>query len=168
MTVFSWFAFTLVTTPIVAVSGNPNGIKIPAVFVSLASGEVLKKYVNNPDMELWIIPTFVNSAWSILAISFICLLAISAVLGTCFFVRRHSIRQERPRDQNVHAFHGMSSQLVRAMPSLVFTTASEDSCTSMICAICLEDYSVGDKLRVLPCRHSEFTFSLQHIMLCLE
>lgn len=140
----------------IVVAGNPAGIKIHAVFVAKASGEMLRKYSGLPDMELWIIPTFENSAWSIMAISFICLLAMSAVLATCFFVRRHRIRREQPRAPHVREFHGMSSRLVKAMPSLIFTSVSEDNCTSMTCAICLEDYNVGEKLRVLPCRHSKF------------
>uniref|UniRef100_A0A5B7AEF7 RING-type domain-containing protein n=1 Tax=Davidia involucrata TaxID=16924 RepID=A0A5B7AEF7_DAVIN len=104
-------------------------------------------------MELWIIPGFESSAWSIIAISFISLLAMSAVLATCFFVRRHRIRRERPRASHVREFHGMSGRLVKAMPSLIFTAALEDNCTSRTCAICLEDYNVGEKLRILPCHH---------------
>ncbi|PKA64767.1 Putative RING-H2 finger protein ATL36 [Apostasia shenzhenica] len=138
---------------LVSMAGSPSGIHIHAVFVSKASGEVLKKYTGRTDVELWIIPTFENSAWSIMAISFISLLAMSAVLATCFFVRRHRIRREQPRPSNVREFHGMSSQLVKAMPSLIFTSVLEDNCTSRTCAICLEDYSVGDKLRILPCSH---------------
>lgn len=138
---------------LVAMAGSSTGIKIYSVFISKASGEVLKKYAGLPGIDLWILPTFENSAWSIMAISFISLLAISAVLATCFFVRRHRIRRERPRPSRVREFHGMSSRLVKAMPSLIFTTVLEDNCTSMTCAICLEDYSVGEKLRILPCRH---------------
>ncbi|KAK9109938.1 hypothetical protein Sjap_017998 [Stephania japonica] len=138
---------------LVAMAGTSAGIKIYAVFVSKLSGETLKKYVGRTDVEIWIIPTFENSAWSIMAISFISLLAISAVLATCFFIRRHRIRRERPRSARVREFHGMSSRLVKAMPSLIFTTVLEDNCTSRTCAICLEDYSVGEKLRILPCCH---------------
>jgi E3 ubiquitin-protein ligase RNF13 len=116
---------------------------------------------------LWIIPTYENSAWSIMAISFISLLAMSAVLATCFFVRRHQIRRDRARMPQAREFHGMSSQLVKAMPSLIFTKVQEDNCTSSTCAICLEDYTVGEKLRVLPCRHSMYLSHLYIKQICL-
>eukprot|EP00262_Sarcandra_glabra_P020313 TRINITY_DN801_c1_g1_i1.p1 TRINITY_DN801_c1_g1~~TRINITY_DN801_c1_g1_i1.p1 ORF type:complete len:328 (-),score=6.83 TRINITY_DN801_c1_g1_i1:293-1276(-) len=134
-------------------AGNPEGIKIHAVFVSKASGRTLSKYAGSTDTELWIIPTFENSAWSIMAISFISLLAMSAVLATCFFVRRHRIRRERSRASRMREFHGMSSRLVKAMPSIIFSSVLEDNCTSRTCAICLEDYNVGEKIRILPCLH---------------
>lgn len=143
---------------LVAMAGTSAGIKIHAVFVSKASGEMLKKYAGSIDMELWLIPSFENSAWSIMAISFISLLAMSAVLATCFFVRRHRIRRERPQSSRVREFHGMSRRLVKAMPSLIFTAVLEDNCTSRTCAICLEDYTVGEKLRILPCRHKFHAF----------
>ncbi|XP_062227254.1 receptor homology region, transmembrane domain- and RING domain-containing protein 1-like isoform X2 [Phragmites australis] len=138
---------------LVSMAGSSSGIHIYAVFVSKASGEVLKKFSGHSDVEVWILPAFENSAWSIMAISFISLLAMSAVLATCFFVRRHRIRRDQPRIPEVREFHGMSSQLVKAMPSLIFTEVQEDNCTSSMCAICLEDYNIGEKLRVLSCRH---------------
>ncbi|KAJ8557832.1 hypothetical protein K7X08_004598 [Anisodus acutangulus] len=138
---------------IIAMAGTSTAVKILAVFVSKASGEALTKYAGDTCMEVWIIPSLENSAWSIMATSFISLLAMSAVLAMCFFVRRHHIRRERPRASRVREFHGISSRLVKAMPSLIFTSVVEDNSTSVTCAICLEDYIVGDKIRILPCRH---------------
>lgn len=137
-------------------AGSSSGIDIYAVFISKTSGEVLKQYSGQSDAQVWIISTRDNSALSIMAISFTALLAMSAVLATCFFVRRHQMRRDRARIPAAREFHGMSSQLVKAMPSLIFTKVQEDNCTSSTCAICLEDYSVGEKIRVLPCRHSMF------------
>ncbi|XP_057805311.1 receptor homology region, transmembrane domain- and RING domain-containing protein 2-like isoform X6 [Salvia miltiorrhiza] len=141
------------TSDLVAMAGNPVGININAVFVSKVSGETLAKYAGASDLQLWIVPSYENPSWSIIALSFISLLGVSAVLATCFFVRRHRFRSERPLAPRVREFHGISSRLVKAMPSLIFTAVLEDNCTSQTCAICLEDYSVGEKLRVLPCRH---------------
>ncbi|XP_073043638.1 receptor homology region, transmembrane domain- and RING domain-containing protein 2-like [Primulina eburnea] len=138
---------------LVAMAGNSAGVKINAVFVSKASGETLAKYAGAVDTEIWISPVYENSAWAIMAISFISLLAMSAVLATCFFIRRHRIRRERPQAPRVREFHGMSRRLVKAMPSLNFTAVLEDNCTSSTCAICLEDYNIGEKLRILPCSH---------------
>lgn len=144
---------------LISMAGNSAGIKIHAVFVSKVAGEVLTKYADFTDMELWIYPSFENSAWSIMAISFICLLVISAVLATCFFVRKHRIRRGRSRAASgVKDFHGMSSNTVNAMPSVIFTSVLEGNCTSRTCAICLEDYSVGERLRILPCRHQFHVF----------
>ncbi|GFP81297.1 receptor homology region transmembrane domain-and ring domain-containing protein 2 [Phtheirospermum japonicum] len=143
---------------LVAMAGHSSAITINAVFVTKVAGEILAKYAGADDIELWLSPSYENSVWSIMAMSFISLLAMSAVLATCFFVRRHRIRRERPRAPSVREFHGISSRLLKAMPSLIFTAVLEDNCTSQTCAICLEDYSVGEKLRILPCRHKFHAF----------
>ncbi|XP_042057521.1 receptor homology region, transmembrane domain- and RING domain-containing protein 2-like [Salvia splendens] len=141
------------TSDLVAMAGNPVGININAVFISKVSGETLARYAGTADLQLWIVPSYENPSWSMIALSFISLIGVSAVLATCFFVRRHRFRSERLLAPRVREFHGISSRLVKAMPSLIFTAVLEDNCTSQTCAICLEDYSVGEKLRVLPCRH---------------
>lgn len=131
------------------------GINIKAVFVTKVCGETLAKYAGAAGMQLWIVPSHQNPPWCLIPLSVISLLAISALLATCFFVRRHRFRTETPLGPRVREFHGISSRLVKAMPSLIFTAVLEDNCTSQTCAFCLEDYNVGEKLRVLPCRHSK-------------
>ncbi|KAJ3681526.1 hypothetical protein LUZ60_016015 [Juncus effusus] len=143
--------------PLVSMAGSSTGIHIYAVFISKSAGQTLTRYANRTDIDTWLIPTFENSAWSLIAISFISLLAMSAVLATCFFVRRHRVRRERPVGGE-REVGGMGSERVREMPSVVFSLDGEGKekemyCTGFTCAICLEDYCVGDRLRVLPCRH---------------
>ncbi|XP_023755729.1 receptor homology region, transmembrane domain- and RING domain-containing protein 2 [Lactuca sativa] len=131
---------------------DPGGIHIHVVFVSQSTGLKLQEYVGVKEIKVLFVESYENSAWSIMAVSFISLLAMSAVVASCCFVRRHRIRRNRPRGR-VREYHGMSSQLVKAMPSLEFTEDLEDNCTSATCAICLDDYNVGDKIRILPCSH---------------
>ncbi|KAI8003881.1 hypothetical protein LOK49_LG08G01798 [Camellia lanceoleosa] len=138
---------------LLTMAGFSARIKIHAVFVSKASGKVLTKYAGVSNMELWITPSSLYSGWSIVAAFFISFLGMLAALATCFFVQRYSIRQETPRASHVCGFYGMSKRHVKAIPSIIFTADVEDNCTSATCAICLEDYSVGEKLRILPCHH---------------
>ncbi|KAI4321189.1 hypothetical protein MLD38_034602 [Melastoma candidum] len=113
---------------LVAMSGSSARIKVNAVFVSRSSGDSLKEYAGSTDVELLILPSSIYSAWQ-------------------------RIRLESPQVHHDREFHGMSIRLVNAMPSHVFTSDLEYNSTSQSCAICIDDYTVGEKLWILPCRH---------------
>ncbi|KAL1196053.1 Receptor homology region, transmembrane domain- and RING domain-containing protein 4 [Cardamine amara subsp. amara] len=138
---------------LVSMAGNPSGVFIYATFVSKATGEILKEYVGRTEFKVWFIPSFETSAWSIMAISFISLLAMSAVLATCFFVRRHRVRRRRIVAYGGHEFPRMAKEALRLMPVTIFNGVCGEASTSSLCAICIEDYRIGDKLRILPCNH---------------
>lgn len=137
-------------------AGNSSGVHIHGILITKASGEVLKGYVGRAEMKLWLIPGFGYSPWSIMAITFISLLAISAVLATCFFVRRHRItRRVRDLPYGGQGLSRMPRNILQSMPTEVYTGVLEEGSTSFTCAICIDDYSVGEKLRILPCKHSK-------------
>lgn len=135
---------------LVTMSGNGFGIEIPAVFVSKQAGDILLQYVGDTNAQLYMLPAFENTAWSVMAVSVISLLAVSAVLSTFFFVRRHRLRRNGSRYLPREPV-GLSSGEVKALPITIFSVV--DNANPETCAICLEEYANGEKLRVLPCKH---------------
>ncbi|MCO5591980.1 hypothetical protein L7F22_045973 [Adiantum nelumboides] len=134
---------------LVTMSGNGFGIEIPAVFVSKEAGYVLSQFVNDKDVRLYMLPALETSAWSVLAVSSISLLTFSAVLSTFLFVRRQRLRRASLRllqDPNK-----LSADEIKALPIIAYS--QKDVTTLDTCAICLEEYAAGDKLRILPCNH---------------
>jgi len=119
---------------LVSMARNSDGVTIHAVFVSKVAREMFLKHVGDPNMEFWLVPSYENTAWSVMAIAFLFLLAICAVLATCCFVRRHRLRHVGHRSR-VWEFHGMSGRLVKALPSMIFSSVVDDNCTSETCAI---------------------------------
>ncbi|XP_010477527.1 PREDICTED: receptor homology region, transmembrane domain- and RING domain-containing protein 3-like [Camelina sativa] len=132
-------------------AGDSDGIYIQAVFVMKEAGETLKKYAGLAETEVRLVPDSEDSVWSLYAtIALILSLATFGVVVACVFVYRCCTTHSN----SISQFNGMSSRKVKAMPSVTFSTcAKEDTTTGSSCAICLEDYNVGDKLRVLPCGH---------------
>jgi E3 ubiquitin-protein ligase RNF13 len=49
---------------------------------------------------------------------------------------------------------------LQSMPTEVYTGVLEEGSTSVTCAICIDDYRVGEILRILPCKHSKSHFVL--------
>lgn len=141
---------------LVTMSGTGYGIEIPAVFVSKEAGDILSQYVGDMNARLYILPALENTAWSVMAVSFISLLAVSAVLSTFFFVRRQRLRRTDSQLLS-HESPALSKGDLKAFPVSVFSN-KKDNVNLETCAICLEEYLNGEKLRVLPCNH-EFHMS---------
>jgi E3 ubiquitin-protein ligase RNF13 len=143
------------------VAGDDNDINISAIFISLESGETLAKYTGDTNIDIIVTPEYRIFAWSATTIFFISLLAVCSLAGMCCFVRRRRHeplelpRFYRPSGGDTAQQDGMSSHLVKAMPCVVYDPAMDRNGTNATCVICLEDYVTGDKLRLLPCKHSK-------------
>ncbi|MCO5560725.1 hypothetical protein L7F22_014345 [Adiantum nelumboides] len=132
---------------LITMSGSETGIAIYAVFVTKKAGEVLQLSVDKSDSKCYILPTFENAAKSFVAIIFLSFLTVFAILSTLFFVRRHRYHRASAETQA----RGMAWKDVKALTVVLYGNGSEEF--TVTCAICLQDYKQGERLRVLPCRH---------------
>ncbi|XP_078266581.1 E3 ubiquitin-protein ligase RNF13 [Rhinoraja longicauda] len=118
-------------------------ITIPSVFIGAASAKYLEEFsyfrgghiVILPDfslpLEYYLIP--------FLIIVGICLILIAIFMISKFIQDRHRARRNRLRKDQL-----------KKLPVHKFKKGDEYE----VCAICLDEYEEGDKLRILPCSHA--------------
>lgn len=138
-------------TELITMAGNKKGVEIPAVFISKIAGDVLAQYTNDSRAECWILPSYENIAWLVMVISFISLIAITAVFAICFLIRQQ--RSSQLRNRRLKDSNGISYQTVKCLPTIVYDSRFERGGSYDVCAVCLEDYTDGAVLRTLPCNH---------------
>ncbi|KAK9948413.1 hypothetical protein M0R45_003989 [Rubus argutus] len=129
---------------------NSENTTIHAVFVSKATGELLKENVRGEEGECCIFPFQNETAWTVLAISFISFVVILGILMIAIFAPRHWL-YSRGRNQLPKS---VDAKVVEALPCFTFSSARLGECHSEeTCAICLENYKDAEILKVLPCQH---------------
>ncbi|XP_038722142.1 receptor homology region, transmembrane domain- and RING domain-containing protein 1 [Tripterygium wilfordii] len=129
---------------------NHEITKIYAVFVSKASGEALKNHARGVEGECCIYPSHSEAAWTVLAISFLSVIVIFALLVVVFMAPRHWLYGQHTNCQ----FKCIDTKLVEAFPCRTFNSDHLSNYHGgETCPICLEDYKDGEILKVLPCQH---------------
>uniref|UniRef100_A0A336MYN0 CSON006470 protein n=1 Tax=Culicoides sonorensis TaxID=179676 RepID=A0A336MYN0_CULSO len=127
-------------------AGNDNGIVIPAVFVGESTGKIINyNYQWNEDFAL-----LINNE-SPFNINTHLLLPFTVVVGLCFItmIIFTIVRCCRERRRNMR--YRLPKSVLKKIPTLKFVRGVHQYDT---CAICLEDYVDGEKLRVLHCGHA--------------
>lgn len=121
------------------------GIDIPSVFVGELDGRLLLANYQFPHDYLIVLngdlPFDINVHL---------LLPFSVVVGLCFVIMMGFMIMKCVRDQRRLQRHRLPRSALKEIPIVRF---NKSTMAYEMCIICLDDYTDGDKLRVLPCDH---------------
>ncbi|XP_004923057.1 E3 ubiquitin-protein ligase RNF13 [Bombyx mori] len=124
---------------------NPEGIVIPSVFVSDVAGDILAaEYQYNAGFFIMVngdLPFNINTHL---------LLPFAIVVVLCLLVIFIFMIVKCIKDRRRARRHRLPHRALSKIPTCKFSKGDPYD----TCAICLDDYQEGDRLRVLPCAHA--------------
>ncbi|XP_076635939.1 E3 ubiquitin-protein ligase Godzilla [Colletes latitarsis] len=129
------------------VAEHPAGITIPSVFVSEITGLIIKE--NYLYDELYFVLINDDTPFNITHL----LLPFAIVVGLCFLIMVIFMFYRCIKDRRRQRRHMLPYSSLKQIPTHKYTKGDPYE----TCAICLEDYIEGEKLRVLPCAHAYHT-----------
>jgi len=129
--------------------GGSDDSLIPSVFLTHTDGEKLRNhYTYLKEPWKYVIKITDNTPFDINAY----LLPFAIVVGICFLVMLGIMVFKCVQDRRRERRHRLPKSSLKKIPIKKFTAGMEAEHET--CCICLDDYVVGDKLRVLPCGHA--------------
>lgn len=123
------------------------GIDIPSMFVGETNGNLLINNYSYDDgflLELNDVSSFNINTHLIVPFAIVVALCFIVMIG--FMIMKCLQEQRRLRR------HRLPGSVLKKIPIIRFSKEEHMSLYE-ICAICIEDYLDGDRLRVLPCSH---------------
>ncbi|KAG7484036.1 hypothetical protein MATL_G00044990 [Megalops atlanticus] len=119
-------------------------IQIPSVFTSYSAAQILKSFII-PERGAYVIlrPAFYFPIWYYLipfswVVGIILVVMVTVLIVRCVQYRNRMRRNRLTREQ------------LKKIPVHTFEKGDEYD----VCAICLDEYEEGDRLRILPCSHA--------------
>jgi len=127
--------------------GGDADVLIPSVFVGKTDGELIKHHFSFPNID-FVVRITENAPFDINAY----LLPFAIVVGICFIIMLGIMVFKCVQDRRRERRHRLPKSSLKKIPTKKFTAGDEEHYET--CCICLDDYVIGDKLRVLPCDHA--------------
>eukprot|EP00088_Acartia_fossae_P058842 TRINITY_DN6930_c0_g1_i2.p1 TRINITY_DN6930_c0_g1~~TRINITY_DN6930_c0_g1_i2.p1 ORF type:complete len:548 (-),score=152.69 TRINITY_DN6930_c0_g1_i2:542-2185(-) len=127
--------------------GGDADVLIPSVFVGKTDGEKILGMFSYPTLKFYVRITE-NPPFDINSY----LLPFAVVVGICFLIMFGIMVFKCIQDRRRERRHRLPKSSLKKIPTKKFT--AEDESRYETCCICLEDYELGDKLRILPCNHA--------------
>lgn len=125
---------------------NTSDIVIPSVFVGESTGLMLRDYYDYNNGYYVI----VDSSQFPFDINLNLLLPFAVIVAVCFFAMLGFMLIKWIKDRRRAFRHRLPASILRKIPISTFVKGDPYD----TCAICLDDYMDGDKLRILPCAHA--------------
>lgn len=126
---------------------NEAGIGIPSMFVGEMTGKmIIYQYLYNSGFALVLngdLPFNINTNL---------IVPFTIIVGLCFIVMIGFMIMKCIREQRRLRRHRLPGSALKKIPIVRFT---KEMTQYEMCAICIDDYVEGDRLRVLPCGHGK-------------
>lgn len=123
---------------------NSTGIDIVAVFVAFSTGINIITAYDYTESRLVIndeLPFNINTQL---------ILPFSILIGLCFLIMIFYMIYKCVREERRLRLHRLPKNMLKKIPITKFTKGQPYE----MCVICLDDFTEGEKLRVLPCAHA--------------
>jgi len=129
--------------------GGDRDDVIPSVFVGHTDGaKMMAHYTYEKGRGAFVVRLTDNQPFDINAY----LLPFAIVVGICFIIMLGIMIFKCVQDRRRERRHRLPKSSLKKIPTKKFVAGDEAHYET--CCICLDDYVIGDKLRILPCQHA--------------
>merc|ERR1719376_928735 len=129
--------------------GGDDDNLIPSVFIGYSDGyKILEHYTFSKGAGEYVVRITDNAPFDINAY----LLPFAIVVGICFIIMLGIMIFKCVQDRRRERRHRLPKSSLKKIPTKKFVAGDEAHYET--CCICLDDYVIGDKLRILPCQHA--------------